>query len=60
METAKELAKRAFIANLTSPTKEHEEQFEGWWSIHYGNKYLPLFNPKQSVFIDGKRYIQAE
>ena len=76
MKTAKDLAFKAFCLNIDVPTRmslfhradksneskevQIKERFENWWSQNYGNKDQPEFNPELSVFIEGKRYIQAE
>ena len=68
METAKELAYKAYCHNnvdlLTGNPKDKDDQlktkFENWWNRYYSNANQIEFNPKHSVFIDGKRYIKAE
>jgi len=38
-----------------------QDHFEHWWSTWYnGNEHRECFQSRQSVFIDGKRYISAE
>jgi hypothetical protein len=66
--TAKELAFKAycdahrengntlFLAN-EDLVKAH---FEIWWSANYGNKYATTFYTEHNVFIENRRYIQAE
>jgi len=66
--TAKELAYLAFIENLTHPNNEapwsiytKREKFENWWAQKVWNsEHKDCFEPKLNVYIDGKRYIQAE
>jgi hypothetical protein len=43
----------------TSP--QIKEHFENWWSEWYGRQdHKDSFHVELSVFIEGKRYIQAE
>lgn len=72
MATAKDLARKAFIDGvIIGMTSEVEnlsredqaklnERFENWWSEWYGDKHQQCFYHIHSVFIDFKRYIQAE
>jgi len=72
MKTAKELAWKAYVdglldgmtgkfENLTPGAQtDVKVKFENWWSNNYGNKDTTKFNPEVSVFIEGRRYIQAE
>jgi hypothetical protein len=68
MNTAKELAYKAFVANIIVDESQLvpafkqklTDMFELWWDKYYGNKEQPEFNPETSVFIGGQRYIQAE
>lgn len=40
---------------------ELNERFENWWSQNvWDNEHRDSFQPELSVFIEGKRYIQAE
>ena len=65
-KTAKELAWKAYLDGLQKgyPVKIDEngirENFENWWSDNYGNRDTIQFNPTYSVYVEGKRYIQAE
>jgi len=65
-ETAKELAWKAYSNGMQTmcPVKIEEndirEEFENWWSNNYGNRDTVQFNPKYNVYIEGKKYIQAE
>ena len=66
--TAKELAFDAYLnglhcdINTIGPNAQMQvtEQFENWWSNHYGNKDTTNFNPDYNIYVDGKRYIKAE
>ena len=64
--TAKELAWKAYSDGIQKmcPVKIEEndirEGFENWWSNNYGNRDTVQFNPKYNVYIEGKKYIQAE
>lgn len=67
METAKELAFKAFCDAVKMEREgwfnnfPPEERFESWWSEWYGRQdHKECFNAKHSVFIDLKKYIQAE
>lgn len=69
METAKELAFKAYCHNnmdlMSGNPNDREErikiQFENWWSRFYtGDNYQSGMNHKHNVYVDGKRYIQAE
>jgi hypothetical protein len=69
MTTAKELAWKAycdgikrinpdFIHEFTLP--ELHQRFENWWSDNYGNRDTTKFNPEVNIFVENRRYIQAE
>lgn len=66
MTTAKDLAWKAYLDGMQKgyPVKidenEIKERFENWWSNNYGNKDTIEFNPEYNVYIEGRRYIQAE
>jgi hypothetical protein len=76
MTTAKELAFKAFCLNVdfekksflfhrTLKSKESQEidvreRFENWWSDNYGNRDSTKFVPEHNVFVENRRYIQAE
>ena len=65
MTTAKELAYKAHLDALKvigTVTDEFivRERFENWWSNNYGNRDTIQFNPKYNVYVEGRRYIQAE
>jgi hypothetical protein len=67
MTTAKDLARKAFVdavkMNNTGWFKKYtpEERFESWWSEYYSREeHKDGFYHKHSVFIDLKRFIQAE
>ena len=65
MTTAKDLAFKAFCYNLPKDvdysTSDIKERFENWWSEWYGREeHRDGFYHKHSVFIDLKRFIQAE
>jgi hypothetical protein len=72
-KTAKELAWKAFCDALiiADPRFKEDwaaddyeytirERFENWWSDNYGNRDTVQFNPTYSVYVEGKKYIQAE
>lgn len=70
MKTAKDLAWKAYVANLPKDQflvpdikgcAEIRERFENWWTQNvYNKEHRDSFEPVLSVFIEGKRYIQAE
>jgi hypothetical protein len=67
MKTAKDLAWKAYLDGMQKdyPVKidenEIKERFENWWKEwYYHREHKNSFNPEFSVFIEGKRYIQAE
>ena len=65
MKTAKDLAFKAYRVHIKEydpiPTAETKNSFEHWWNFWYNdNNQEDWFSPELSVFIDGKRYIQAE
>jgi len=65
MTTAKELAYKAYCDSLRRIGTIDElivrPYFEGWWSEWYGTEeHKDSFYPKHNVYVDGKRYIQAE
>jgi len=65
MVTAKDLAFKAYCANLPKDidfaTDDIKMRFENWWSEWYGREeHRDGFYHKHSVFIDLKRFIQAE
>jgi hypothetical protein len=68
MKTAKEIAFKAFMENVIVNPNEGDldmmlwkARFESWWSewVTRGD-HKDKFTPELSVFIEGKRYIQAE
>jgi hypothetical protein len=68
MRTAKELAFKAFMANVIVNPNESDfdimlwkERFESWWSVYYVRaEHKDGFNAEHFVMIDRKVYIQAE
>jgi len=62
MKTAKDLAFKAFYDGVHLKRKNSlKERFENWWSEwYYKQEHNDCFDSKLSVFIDGKRYIQAD
>lgn len=73
MTTAKDLAFKAWCDAMiksektyTSESKfmsmnEAKERFELWWSDWYTcQNHKNGWNPEHNVYLDGKRYIQAE
>ena len=71
MKTAKELAFNAFYqgmrGNSMFPPEDHkltemENMFNLWWTKTYdgSDSMRKDFYPETDVFINGKRYIQAE
>ena len=74
MKTAKELAFKAYCdALIVADPKFKEdwagddydakirEAFENWWASYYHRQeHKDSFHVEISVFIEGKRYIQAE
>jgi hypothetical protein len=45
---------------LNANETDLKERFENWWSDNYGNRDTTKFYTEHNVFIEGKRYIQAE
>ena len=66
MKTAKELAYKAYMDGMQKavPVKinpdEIMEGFENWWSNNYGNSDTTKFNAEHNVYVENRRYIQAE
>ena len=67
MTTAKQLAYKAYMDGMQKayPVKinpdEIMEGFENWWSEHYSRgDHKDSFRAEINVYVDGKRYIQAE
>ena len=66
MKTAKELARKAhkdayeLAIYKTMNESELAERFENWWSDNYGNRDSTKFTPKHNIYVESKRYIQAE
>ena len=67
MNTAKELAWKAYldafkaIGTVTDDAIPNvKERFENWWSENYGNVSAINFYNEHNVYIDGRRFIQAE
>lgn len=67
MTTAKDLAKKAYCDAVKKERDGYhnnftpEERFESWWSEYYNREeHKDGFHHKHSVFIDLKRFIQAE
>ncbi len=66
MKTAKELAYKAYCHWITMDTEEElgdneiKARFENWWSEWYYPGHRDSFHHEHNVYIDGKRYIQAE
>ena len=71
MKTTKEIARNAYVdgaisvmnSKMTPGDREHiNGQFELWWSKIYNGTEdrCKVLIPEHSVWIDGKRYIQAE
>jgi hypothetical protein len=70
MTTAKDLAFKAWCDAIKFVDKSYLEnseetaikkRFENWWKEwYYGNDHKDCFHPEHSVFMNGKRYIQAD
>jgi hypothetical protein len=67
MTTAKDLARKAYVDAVQKEREgwhknfSPEERFESWWSEYYSREeHKDGFYHKHSVFIDLKRFIQAE
>jgi hypothetical protein len=67
MKTAKDLAKKAFCDAVKMDREgwfkrfTPKERFESWWDEWYSkNEHKDYFDSELSVFIELKRYIQAE
>jgi hypothetical protein len=65
MKTAKDLAWKAYSDNEYAikgfiVKEEVMERFENWWSENYGNINSTKFTPEHNVFVENRRYIQAE
>lgn len=65
MHTAKELAWKAYrdgFKHVGSTTDELiiRERFENWWSDNYGNRDTTKFIPEHNIYVENRRYIQAE
>jgi hypothetical protein len=64
MTTAKELAYKAYCFKNPLPADWNEsdraQHFESWWSENYNNVDGTRFYNKHNVYLDGKRFIQAE
>jgi hypothetical protein len=67
MKTAKELAWKAYldafkhIGTVTDDAIPNiRERFENWWSDNYGNRDSTKFYAEHNVYVEGKKYIQAE
>lgn len=65
MTTAKDLAFKAFCHNLPKDivyaTADLQMRFENWWSEwFYRDDHRSSFYHKHNVYVDGKRYIQAD
>jgi hypothetical protein len=65
MKTAKEIAFKAYCANLPKDvdyaTADLQIRFDNWWGewFHRG-EHRECFYHKHDLYLDGKRYIQAE
>jgi hypothetical protein len=64
MKTAKELAFKAYCEAFqvcgVTPEETLTERFENWWSNNYGNRDTTKFQAEHNVYIENRRYIQAE
>lgn len=72
MSTAKELAWKAYVDGILDDMMIKFERlssddqvrirtkFENWWSDNYGNRDTTKFNPEVNIYIENRRYIQAE
>jgi hypothetical protein len=64
MTTAKELAWKAFCDGIKFVNPDYKvalrERFENWWSENYGNVDATNFRPEHNIYVENRRYIQAE
>ena len=61
MKTAKEIAFKAYSLGYKGKPNELNERFENWWSEWFhGQTHKDSFYHEHNVYINGKRYIQAE
>jgi hypothetical protein len=70
MKTAKDLAYKAWRDAIKFVDKSYlenseetaiKERFENWWKEwFYREDHKDCFHPEHNIFINGKRYIQAE
>lgn len=69
MKTAKELAWKAYCDGMkyVNPDYVNEfnvsdlrERFENWWSDNYGNRDATRFHSEINIYVELRRYIQAE
>ena len=59
--TAKELCYQAFTTYVADSDDRKRERFENWWAQKVWNtEHRDTLQPELNVYIDGKRYIQAE
>lgn len=67
METAKDLAFKAWcdalilVESKFMPMDKAKERFENWWQEWYSRQeHKNSFHPEHNIYVNGKRYIQAE
>ena len=70
MNTAKDLAEKAYYDGMKYINPDYcneytevqrKERFENWWQqIFWDKEHKDFFSPEHNVYINGKRYIQAE
>lgn len=66
INTAKELVFKAYchgvLRNPLDPDgTKRRERFENWWAEHYSRgDHKDSFHAELNVYVEGKRYIQAE
>ncbi len=61
MTTAKELTFKAYSLGYKGKPEELNERFNNWWEEWFiRQEHKDSFYHKHNVYIDGKRYIQAE
>ena len=60
MKTAKDLAWKAYQQHCSLELVEMGERFENWWSDNYGNRDTTKFITEHNVYVEGRKYIQAE
>lgn len=65
MTTAKDLAWKAYldafkVIGTVTDESNIKERFENWWSENYGNRDATKFRPEHNIYVENRRYIQAE